>query len=349
MCMYLKCLIGHNKLFHRVINHWVAFISTTLAAVWTKTIQIQMLEAEGAWKMDKNDLTFPTAEADSSEELVAQHGLPVPHGQLQAHPPQLLQGQPAVHKRVIVVGIQAPLHHWSLPLRALWFAWMQVTAKSRDNRGQPVCTHTDTAEECTKEREREGIKSNPFTKVSDNPEAFMAIKLFASLIRTCSSPPSPGTDFFAEWKQGNRLDTARNTARGSSASHLWFSLLSSFGEWRTSRRSQALLCTGWRSTWRKRKPVKKKKSCRQCNRHLLRRNKMQIIKSNLWPFSSSTVLFFCLLVRLCTLGIRAMRSINRESRFRESRGISTSPRKVFRFKRPWCHTDISKERVISWE
>lgn len=69
-------------------------------------------------------------------------------------------------------------------------------------------------------RQREGIKSNPFTKVSDNPAAFMAIKLFASLIRTCSSPPSTGTDFFAEWKRGNWLETARITARGSSASHL---------------------------------------------------------------------------------------------------------------------------------
>lgn len=155
MCIYLKCLIGQNNFFHRGINQWVKFIGTTVAAVWTKTIQIKMLQAEGEWVMDReNDLTFPTAEANSSEELVAQHGLPVPHGQLQAHPPQLLHSQPAVHKRVVVVGIQALLHHRSLPLHALWFAWMQVTAKSRNNRGQPACTDTEIGGLHQRDREK---------------------------------------------------------------------------------------------------------------------------------------------------------------------------------------------------
>lgn len=33
----------------------------------------------------------------------------------------------------------------------------------------------------------------PFTKVSDVPPSFIAIKFFASLMRTCSSPP-PSSD-----------------------------------------------------------------------------------------------------------------------------------------------------------
>lgn len=52
---------------------------------------------------------------------------------------------------------------------------------------------------CSKDAEA-GSMSDPFTKVSDEPAAFMAIKLFASLIRTCNSPPSSVTDFLPELK-----------------------------------------------------------------------------------------------------------------------------------------------------
>lgn len=75
--------------------------------------------------------TFSRAETDSSQELIAHHGLSVPHGQLQTHPVQLLQSQILVHKRVVVVGIQVLLHHWSLPLCGLCLSWEQVPAEAQ--------------------------------------------------------------------------------------------------------------------------------------------------------------------------------------------------------------------------
>lgn len=78
-----------------------------------------------------------------------------------------------------------------------------------------MCTDRENCTEDTDE-----IQSDPFTKVSDDPAAFMAIRLVASLIRTCSSPPSSVTDFLPEWKQNNGLQTAQNTVGGFSASHL---------------------------------------------------------------------------------------------------------------------------------
>lgn len=40
----------------------------------------------------------------------------------------------------------------------------------------------------------------PLTKLSEVPPGFIAIKFFASLIRTCSSPPTSGDDFLPEDK-----------------------------------------------------------------------------------------------------------------------------------------------------
>lgn len=42
------------------------------------------------------------------------------------------------------------------------------------------------------------VITNPFTKLSDVPPDFIAIKFFASFIRTCSSPPSSTLAFLSE-------------------------------------------------------------------------------------------------------------------------------------------------------
>lgn len=73
--------------------------------------------------------TFSRAETDSSEEFIAQHGLSVPHSQLQTHPPQLLQRQLLKHKCVIIVGVQVLLHDWSLPLSVFRLSWEQISAE----------------------------------------------------------------------------------------------------------------------------------------------------------------------------------------------------------------------------
>lgn len=75
--------------------------------------------------------TFSTAETNTSQELIAQHGLPVPHSQLQAHPLQLIQSHILIHKSVGVVGVQVLLHNSSLPLRGLGFSWEQVPAEQQ--------------------------------------------------------------------------------------------------------------------------------------------------------------------------------------------------------------------------
>lgn len=75
--------------------------------------------------------TFPTAQADSSQELVADQSLLVPHGQLQTHLLQLLQAELLINKYVVVMRVQVVLHQPGLPLRALRLDREQVAADAQ--------------------------------------------------------------------------------------------------------------------------------------------------------------------------------------------------------------------------
>ena len=75
--------------------------------------------------------TFSGAEADSSQEFIAHHGLFVPDGQLQTHLLQLLQSQPLVQEDVVVVGVQVLLHHLSLLLCGFRLHREQVAAGAK--------------------------------------------------------------------------------------------------------------------------------------------------------------------------------------------------------------------------
>lgn len=64
-------------------------------------------------------LTSANTQPDSSQEVIAGQGLPVPHSQFQAHVLQIFQPYTIVDKSVVVVGIQGLLHHRCFTLTGL--------------------------------------------------------------------------------------------------------------------------------------------------------------------------------------------------------------------------------------
>lgn len=72
------------------------------------------------------------------------------------------------------------------------------------------------------------IITNPFTKLSDVPPVFIAIKFFASLIRTCSSPPSSVAAFLPEEKTLFKLRQRASNAARAECSFLLIALTFDF-------------------------------------------------------------------------------------------------------------------------